>query len=149
MPRESKTSERMLAAIERSRQALELRKAGVTYPEIAHQLGYSRASGALAAVDSAIRRMLEEPAAAVLKLELARLDKMLFALWPEVLRGSPQHVAAALRVMDRRAKYLGLDAPTKIDIVEYTREYARNAGLSDADTEAAVREAELLTRGDR
>lgn len=142
---ESKTSVRRLQAIERARQALELRKAGISYPQIAKELGYKSPSGAFDAIEGAIKRTLAEPAAAVLALELRRLDDMIFAVWPAVKRGDDKAILAALRVMHRRAQYLGLDAPTKIEITEYVREKARSAGLSDEDVEAAVREAVRLT----
>lgn len=144
---ESKTSVRRLEAIERQRQALELRLGGASYAAIASALGYASTSGAVKAIDSAINRTLEEPAEKVRKLELRRLDAMLLALWPKVKNGDEAAITAALRVMHRRAQYLGLDAPTKIDLVEYTREQARHAGLTDDDVEAAVRFVEDQVRG--
>lgn len=143
---ESTTSERRLAAIEKQRRALELRKSGVSFPQIAQELGYSGPSSAYGAVQSAIRRVLQEPAEEVVRLELARLDEMLFAVWDAVCGGDTQAIASAIRIMERRAKYLGLDAPTKVDITSLVREEARRAGLSDEDAEAAVAYAASLAR---
>ncbi len=113
---ESKTSERRLAAVEKQRLALELRKAGVSFPQIAAQLGYKSVSGAFDAVDSAIKRLLQEPAEEVRKLEVARLDHMLSAVWPSVQRGDERAVEMALKIMARRAKLLGLDAPKAVEL---------------------------------
>ena len=74
---ESKTSERRLEAIEKQRKALELRKAGVGYVAIAKQLGYAGPSSSFKAVNSALKRTLQEPADEVRRLELERLDALL------------------------------------------------------------------------
>ena len=144
---ESSTSERMLAAYERSRQALELRKAGYSFPKIAEALGYKGPSGAYDAVHSAIRRTLTEPAREVVDLELARLDALLVAVWPNAIRGDDKAIRRVLDIMERRSKYLGLDAPTKIDISGMVREEALRAGLTEDDAEAAVREAQRIAQG--
>lgn len=112
--------ERRINALERQRRALELRLAGVSYATIAEQLGYRDGSGAHRAVASALKRTLQEPANAVRKLELERLDKLLFALWPS--RNNPGIVDRILRIMERRAKLLGLDAPAKVSQTDPTGE---------------------------
>jgi hypothetical protein len=103
-------------ALGRQLQALELRKAGVSYQKIADALGYAHASGAHKAVESALKRTLQDPADEVRRLEVERLDAALFALWPSVTKGQYKAVEVALRLMERRAKLLGLDAPTKTDV---------------------------------
>jgi hypothetical protein len=103
---------RQVRAHERHLQALELRKAGVTYEVIAGQLGYANASGARKAVVSALKATLREPAAEVRELELARLDAMLLPLWRRVQAGDEKVVDRALRIMERRARLLGLDRKT-------------------------------------
>ena len=49
-------------------------------------------------------------------IELERCDAMIVGLWRKVEAGDTKAVLAACRVMDRRAKLLGLDASTKIDL---------------------------------
>lgn len=140
---ESKTSKRMLAAHERARQALELRKAGVSITVIAQQLGYTNASGAYKAVERAILAVLREPAEAVIELELARLDEMLFSIWPRVRAGDVLAVDRALRIMERRAKYLGLDAPKRVDITATLKAMAVEHGL---DPDEVLRDAQDLIK---
>src|ERR1700722_4049700 len=65
-----------LALRQRQRQALELRKAGETYRQIADALGYKSKCGAYKAVDGALREVTREPAEAVRELELQRLDEL-------------------------------------------------------------------------
>ena len=49
----------------------------------------------------------------VRSLELARLDEMLLGLWGKASRGELQSVDRVLKILERRARYLGLDAPQR------------------------------------
>lgn len=105
------------AATERRLQALELRKAGATYRAIGARLGVSEAQS-YKDVQTELQRIAAESAdvaADVRTLELERLDALLLALWAQAKQGNQGAVDRVLRVMERRAKLLGLDAPTKID----------------------------------
>lgn len=109
-----RTSARMIRAREREKKALELRKAGATYAQIAEKLGYSDPKSAWHAVMRALDRLPREDAEKVRRLELSRLDTIALRLWRKIVEeGDIQAVNAYLRVMERRARYLGLDAPEK------------------------------------
>lgn len=112
---ESRTSESRLAAVDRQRQALELRKAGVGYAKIAESLGYGGPSGAYNAIRSALKRTLQEPADELRSLEVERLDALLLGLWTKAKGGDTWAVDRVLRIMERRAALLGLDAPRRIE----------------------------------
>ena len=105
----SRTSPARIAVNEKQARALELRKAGVGYQEIADELGYASASGAFEAVKSALDRMLREPADALREIELDRLDTMWSSVWENVLAGDLDSIGTALRITERRARLLGLD----------------------------------------
>jgi hypothetical protein len=60
-----------------------------------------------------IKEIVREPAEEVLRIELARLDEMHAGCWEAARSGDVQALDRALKIQDRRAKYLGLDAPTK------------------------------------
>lgn len=141
---ESKTSQRRLQAHARAVQALELRKAGATYDAIAKRLGVTDA-----AVIKMVRNLLAEtarqPADDVRELELHRLDTMILGLWQQARSGDVQAIDRVLKIMDRRASYMGLDAPkqVRVDIVERVRQYAAMFGI---DPEEAVAEAENVIR---
>ena len=102
--------------IDRQRQALELRRAGVSYRQIADHLGYAGPSGAHRAVASALKETLQEPADALRDLEAQRLDALQRALWPAASAGDVPAVRAMLSVMERRAKLLGLDSPQRNEL---------------------------------
>jgi hypothetical protein len=61
-----------------------------------------------------IRENLAENANAVIAMELERLDEMLLGLWEKAKAGDLGAVEKAIRIMERRAKLLGLDAPSKV-----------------------------------
>lgn len=92
---------------------LELRTAGKGFAEIAKQLGYADASGPFHAVQAALKATLAEAAAEYRQVLLLRLDRLLLAMDRGIRRGSYHHVLAALKIEERRAKLLGLDAPEK------------------------------------
>lgn len=110
------SQEQEIAATEKQIKALELRRQGKSYAEIARELGYSSGSGAHNAVKKALRKTLKEPADELRKLENARLDAMLVGLWPGIEKGDPKAVTAAVKISDRRAKLNGLDAPAEVDV---------------------------------
>lgn len=110
------SQQQQLSAVEKQCKALELRKQGKSYIEIATAVGYRKASGAHAAVKSALHKTLTEPADELRVLEAERLDALLAAVWEKAKNGDPKAVDNALRIMERRAKLLGLDAPTATDI---------------------------------
>lgn len=123
-PNKGKTSPKTILARERALQALQLRKAGASFAQIAERLGYRHEKSAWMAVSKEVDRITAEPAEAVRKLELARLDEMLMRLLPTVLK-PPDELSMAerlpivdrvLKIMDRRARLLGLDAPSKTEV---------------------------------
>ena len=103
-------------SLDRQLKALELRKAGVNYQQIADTLGYANPSGAFKAVERALKALQKEPASELLALELERLDAMLVAIAPAVRAGNFGAIDRALKIAERRAKLLGLDAAAKLDV---------------------------------
>jgi hypothetical protein len=100
------------AIAERRARALELRKAGGSYRAI-EQLGvdvhtvHGDVGGELAALRETTSGRAEE----LRDLALQRLDQMTAGLSAPIRAGSPPAVTAAVRVSERRARLLGLDAP--------------------------------------
>ena len=95
--------------------ALELRKSGCSYRIIGEKLGVSHVT-ALGDVHTALKAIAiiqDASAKDLLLLELARLDDMQLALAAAVRRGCLGSIEKTLKIMTRRSKYLGLDAPEK------------------------------------
>jgi len=110
MANSSKSSPRRIEARERSARALELRKQGYTFEQIASALGYRGRQGAFESVMSALREEIREPAAELRSLDLERMDALWRAQYPAAVAGDVVALNACLRILERRAKLLGLDA---------------------------------------
>lgn len=112
-------------------EALRYRSSGMSYDQVAKSLGYADAASAYNAVQSALDATLTEAADEYRKLELERLDRVQSALWVTATKirkarddeGHPAEpskrqlevIDRLMKVMERRARLLGLDAATKIE----------------------------------
>lgn len=96
-------------AAEKRKQALDLRRAGWSYDDIAAEVGYANRGSAHRAVKQGIADITRESASELLELELARLDDMFAGLYTAA-RSGDDHFATdrALKIMDMRARLLGL-----------------------------------------
>lgn len=108
-----------MIAAERRAKAVEMRKLGFTYQKIGDELGVSLA-GAHKTVMTALKQLNEqtaEGAEEIRRLELERLDEWLVRVAKEIQNGRAlPAIDRGIRIMDRRAKLLGLDAPTKLEV---------------------------------
>jgi hypothetical protein len=100
----------------RAVKALDFRIGGATYRQIAAQLDVSE-STAYEDVQDELGRLdtvATKKAERLRELEARRLDVLTLALSPGIRAGEPRAIVAAVRVMERRARLFGLDAPQKI-----------------------------------
>jgi hypothetical protein len=88
--------------------AAQLRTAGYTYAEIARTLGYANEGGAWKAVEAVRKTAIRESGRELVNLELERFDVLQRASMTRAVGGDPSAIRAALRVMDQRARMLGL-----------------------------------------
>lgn len=103
--------------IPREIQALELRKAGFSYRDIGSKLGCSHEQARQDVMSElkSLAALRQHEAQELRELELERLDVLQKGLEPMAAVGNPQAVIAMLKVMERRSKLLGLDAPQQIE----------------------------------
>jgi vacuolar-type H+-ATPase subunit H len=107
-----------IKALEDQQKALELRRMAKGYQEIAHALGIGVAT-AHRHVQSALaesRAQISAEADELRSEELSRLDAMTAGLWPRARKGEAAAVDRMLKIMERRAKLLGLDAPERREL---------------------------------
>lgn len=102
------------AVLEKEIQIIELRRAGVTWEKIAREVGFKNASGAYKMYQRAAERMVRPHLEEYRDMQLDRLERMHMAVWPRAKDGDLRAIDTALRIGDREAKLLGLEAPTKI-----------------------------------
>jgi hypothetical protein len=108
---QSKTSKERITRAKRGTQFMKLRIEGLSFEEIGAQMGVStqRAFKIIKDELALLNRKRAETAEECIRLELSRLDDMLKPLWAKCKAGDIGAQAAVLRLMDRRAKLLGLD----------------------------------------
>jgi hypothetical protein len=101
--------------LDRELRVLELRRAGLTWQRIAEEVGYADHTGAYSAYKRALKRTLQQPADELRQQELDRIDRLQLAIWQKAMQGDMKAIATIVRLMERRAKLLGLDAPVRIE----------------------------------
>ncbi len=121
------------ATAERRAKAVALRLAGVDYDTIADRLGYASRGAAYTDITRALEANVAEQqrgADLLRQEELARLDRLQAGVWQAATGGDSRAVDTALRIIDRRCKLLGLDAPVRHEVVTMDAVEAEIARLS-------------------
>ena len=137
------TSRKRIYITEKMAKALELRKEGKSLAEIATELGYKSKQAVHEALKSALDRTLRLPADEVRELDLQRLDALLAGVWAKAIAGDLQAINAVLRIMERRAKLLGLDAPIQYNHL-IRAEAERLAGILGVPAEEIIAQSAIM-----
>jgi len=141
--RQPKTASRRVRAALRRQQAVQMRLAGASYQQIADKLECTP-SAAYKMVAKAMRdadNKTGEAAEMLRGLELARLDALMLAAWKQAVSGHLGAIDRVLRIMDRRARYVGLDAPSRLDVTSAGEKLA-SLDLSQLSVEQLYRIAQ-------
>jgi hypothetical protein len=101
---------RALAAARRAR-AIELRTAGLTYDQIAIELGYANRGTVYRVVSEALRTQTLEAVGELRSLEVERLNSLQSAMWQKAMDGDVPSAMAVVRCIMSRCRLLGLDGP--------------------------------------
>lgn len=130
--------------VTRALNAFALHLAGANDHQIMRQLGFSSPAQARMSWERVLADTVTvEDRDKARKVELARLDRMQQSWWNKAIDpASAEHLTASrmvLSFMERRARMMGLDAPTRIDvytptsqeIVTYVDMLRRAAGVQD------------------
>ena len=118
----------------RDARVYELRIQGNTFEQIANEVGYSGPSGAWQAHQRIKSEWIFESVEEARQLELMRLDELQVAVWDRAINGDLPAAHCVLKIMDRRAKLLGLDKPEKVEV----NKWDINAEDLDAEVERIV-----------
>jgi hypothetical protein len=118
MPDKNATTPNACTVAEQTTRAFALRVKGLSYRDIAAEMGCSVGWAYKLVSDELAKLQAEsaEKAAELRQIELERLDGMLVAMREDIDKGDARKIETALKIMERRAKLLGLDAPTKQEV---------------------------------
>lgn len=122
----SETNPTAMRQIERAARAFQLRKSGLDYQDIADRIlqewtdegrqdelpaswGKRYAHKDVIRTLEEYRSEISESLTEVLELEVSRLDALLAAVWEKAVAGKYEAIDRVLKIMDRRARHLGLD----------------------------------------
>lgn len=159
---------RTLEGAERDTEAARLKSRGLSYPQIARNLGYETASGAYKAVQRALAAVPAESVDELRRIQSEQIDALTakaievlesthyaFTVHGDLVRGpegpngepgepllDPAPTLAAIdrliRLAERRSKLMGLDAPSRHEVI--TLDYL-DAQIRDAAEELARAQA--------
>ncbi|MDH6282818.1 hypothetical protein [Prescottella agglutinans] len=125
---------------ERRKLALQLKLEGWSLREIAEDPRIDRDMSVVSRyITDSVKAIPQQAAEEVIQMELARLDAMWKGIWADATHGDTWKIDRALAIMERRAKFLGLDGFVKPDTSKDAKS-ALQSFLSDVKT--AVAEAE-------
>lgn len=119
-PKSMKPHSTRILLQQKRRQALEARKAGATYQQIADNLGYTHASAARKAVLKAFGDVIQEPVNELRSLQVERLNHMLLRIWQRVDAGDLDSMAMALRIIDKIDALIGTEAAQQLEVKQQT-----------------------------
>jgi hypothetical protein len=102
------------ALLDAEAKVIELRRAGLTWATIAKETGYSGPSGAYKAYQRAAERLIRPNLEEYRDMEIDRLDRLQAGVWQSAAQGNVKSIDAVLRIINTRARLLGLEAPQKI-----------------------------------
>ena len=119
------------AVLDRERQAVAYHLQGETCQAIADALGFANSGSAWKAIQRGLARFVAPAIAEARTAELARLDRLHKAHWSAAIAGDVPATETVLKLMVRRARLLGLDAPLRIDVRALVAEAAARHGLDD------------------
>ena len=116
------TTPEVLEAAEKQWRALELRKTGLGYRQIAKRMEccLGAAYGYVASALAEQREKIAESAIELREIEVGKLDKLERKIWAAIKESTSEQDKAKLasvivKITESRRKLLGLDAPQKIE----------------------------------
>ncbi len=112
---------RRAASIEKETKVFELRKAGVTWDQIAKTVGYATAAHAHRAYARAVQRtQFKRTVEEMRELDNLRLDALLRSFWAPATKGTVAALDRVLAILTKRWQLNGVEAPQRIRVESIT-----------------------------
>jgi len=111
LPRVSGRHRDQALASARKCRAIQLKLQGLTYQQIADELGYTSRGTVYKIIKTAQAAQLTGAVEEHLDIEVSRLNALQAAVWPAAMSGDLQALVVAARIIDARCRLLGLIGP--------------------------------------
>lgn len=121
---------RSVDVVGRRAAGLDMLRAGASYDAIASTLGYVDAAYAKKDIDRLLVSEVDKSREEHRALELSRLSGLIMAHWAAAKRGDGPSTDRISKLIDLRAKILGLYAPTRTEVVSIDAIEAEMSRLS-------------------
>lgn len=95
-------------AAEKRKKALDLRRAGWSFEDIAAEVGYANKGSAHRAVKQGIAAITRESATELLELQMSRLDDLMAGAYEAARNGDLFAIDRVLKIIDQQAKFTNL-----------------------------------------
>jgi hypothetical protein len=143
VPKSTAQAGKELEIVQRQEEAARLRLRGKSVREIAQILGISstQAQRDIMTIVAQSKEVAESCVIVERAMSLGRLDAMLESVMDLAVSGDSQAIASVLKMDERRAKLLGLDAPAKQEISAGDGLQVALAKVGDALARKRAREA--------
>lgn len=131
--------QRSITTVERDTEAARLLEQGLSYDEIAEELGFASRGNAYRAVQRVLRDVPVKAVSQLRAREFARLELMWESLMPGIETGDVPSINAGRKVCESMRRLFDLDGqPLEIE----------PTGAGDSEMEQLVREAEQIVAGE-
>lgn len=147
-----RSKEQIVIALEREGKAVTLYGQGMSFEEIAYELGYRTRSGAWRAYNRAIARTVLAPAANERDRQIGIVNALLSAWVPKALDGTnAQAVREVNRLMIRLARLTGSDTPINHRMIvtdsmtHEIEQLAARLGVRASETDSPLELTEQVT----
>lgn len=88
---------------------------GATLQQVADSLGYNSRQAVFKATTSLLERQESEATAEWRAFQLARLERLLLAVWADALEGDNRAGQQALRIVQEIGRLTGVSGPTRVE----------------------------------
>lgn len=109
---------RMLVKREKQKRALELGRAGLSYEEIAREMGYASKACIHKLIHGALRDIPAQAAEDYRMVEDQRIEALMTTYMPKAMEGDLDAAKMVDALIGRRAKLMGINAPERAPVNE-------------------------------
>jgi len=116
---------------------------GATLQQIADRLGYNSRQAVWKATTSLLERQEREATAEWQAFHLARLERLLLAVWQDAIDGDDRAGQQALRIVQEIGRTIGVSGPKRVEASGLSSASERHPGLTRLSDDEWLRRYEV------